>query len=214
MINVLVADHHPVVVRGIRGFLKSARDVRIVATCSDGNQAIKLIRELEPVVAIVGIDLPKASGFDVLATIQREKLPTRVLFFTGSANPRDIVTAMADGAYGFLRKDAQPYELLFSVREIAAGRKCLPFELFDHLIRDNSPIAPRPIEKLLTRREWKVMELAAKGLSNKDIARRLDMSPGTAKIHLYNIFKKVGVKNRSALANLTFRSSSIDNGRQ
>jgi len=209
VINIIVADSHPVVVSGINEFLKSASDIRVVATYSDGVQALQAIRDLQPAVAVIALSLPKISGLDVLATVNREQLATRILFYAAQANPRDIIAAMAEGAYGFLGKDSQPHELLHSIREIAAGRKCLPFELLAHAHQSRSP-APIPIEKLLTQREWKVMQLAAQGLSNKEIGRRLGMSAGTAKIHLYHIFQKVGVKSRSALATIAFHSSSSD----
>jgi DNA-binding NarL/FixJ family response regulator len=214
IIKIIVADNQPVIVSGIREFLKSAENIRIVGTCFDGVQALQLIRELRPVIAIVGVSLPKNSGFEVLATVNVENLHTRILFFSASASPRDIITAMAEGAYGFLRTDSQPYEFLRCIQEIAAGRKCLPVELLGHVSRSKSPAAPLPIDSLLTPREWRVMELAAKGLSNKEIGRRLNVSAGTAKIHLYHIFKKVGVKSRSALASLAFRPSSTDKENQ
>ena len=209
VINIIVADNHPVVVSGINEFLKAASDIRVVATCSDGAQALQAIRHLRPAVTVIALSIPKISGLDVLAAINREQLATRILFYAARANPHDIIAAMAEGAYGFLGKDSQPHKLLRSIREIAAGRKCLPFELLAHAHQSRSS-APIPIEKLLTQREWKVMQLAAQGLSNKEIGRRLGMSAGTAKIHLYHIFQKVGVKSRSALATIAFNSSSSD----
>ena len=211
-INIIVADNHPIVVSGIHALLKSSEDLQIVATCSDGVEALRLIRELQPNIAVLDISMPKLNGIDILSAVNREKLPTRILFFTAMDSPRHIFSAMAEGAYGFLRKDARPYELVHCIREIAAGRKCLTFELLGVTNRDKSTSAIKPRDSLLTRREWKVMELAAEGRSNKEIGRRLGMTTGTAKLHLYHVFKKIGVKKRSALATLAYVPSS-DQGR-
>src|SRR3974377_1246824 len=112
VINIIVADSHPVVVSGINEFLKSASDIRVVATYSDGVQALQAIRDLQPAVAVIALSLPKISGLDVLATVNRDQLETRILFYAAQANPRDIMPAIAEGASGFLGKDSQPHELI------------------------------------------------------------------------------------------------------
>jgi DNA-binding NarL/FixJ family response regulator len=208
IIKVVIADDHPFVLKGIGDYLRSAEDISIVAACINGKLALEKIRELQPDVALLDVSMPEMSGFDVLRAVNRENLPTRILFLAALAGPRDIITAMAEGAYGFLQKDSRPPELLYSIREIAAGRKCIPFELLGRSA-DDEPMV-RPIESLLTQREWKVMALAAAGQSNKEIARSLNIASGTAKIHLHHIFRKVGVKNRTALATIAFRNSSDD----
>jgi two-component system nitrate/nitrite response regulator NarL len=208
VIRVIVADDHPLVLRGIVDFLATAKDICIVGACADGVQALNSIRELKPDLAMLDLSMPHMNGLDVLTAANRENLATRVLFLAAAASPRDIITAMAEGAYGFLQKDSQPHELLHCIREIADGRKCMPFELFGRAQEIEASTTPIPVEKLLTQREWKVMALAAEGLSNKEIGRRLNITAGTAKIHLHNIFRKVGVKGRIALANVAFHYSN------
>ena len=199
-IQILIADDHPMVLRGLGEFLGSVPDMKVVAACPDGAQALQAIRDLKPDIAILDLAMPVLTGLDVLAAIQEENLGTKIVFLTALAGTRDIMSAMAEGAYGLLMKDATPEEMLFSLREVAAGRKHLPFELLRHgQDRKSKPI---PTRMLLTNREWKVMELAARGLSNKEIARKLNMTEGTAKVHLHHIFQKTGVNNRTALANV------------
>jgi two-component system nitrate/nitrite response regulator NarL len=208
VIRVVVADDHPLFLKGISDFLNSAGDISVVGTCSDGVQALDTIRGLKPAVAILNMSMPNMNGLEVLTAANHENLPTRILFLAALASSREIIAAMSADAYGFLQKDSQPNELLRCVRDIAAGHKRLPFELLAHF-HDNQHQSDRiPIDKLLTQREWKVMTLAAEGLSNKEIARNLNMTAGTAKIHLYHIFQKVGVKNRTALATVALRYSS------
>lgn len=208
VIQLLIADDHPMVLRGLGDFLRSVPDVKVVGAYSDGAQALQAIRDLKPDIAILDLAMPVLNGLDVLAAVQDENLRTKIVFLTALAGTRDIITAMADGAYGLLLKDAAPEEMLFSLREVAAGRKHLPFELLRHgQDRKTNPI---PAQRLLTNREWKVMELAARGLSNKEIARKLKMTEGTAKVHLHHIFQKTGANNRTALANVALLRSKQD----
>jgi DNA-binding NarL/FixJ family response regulator len=210
VIRVVVADDHPFFLKGISDFLNSAGNISVVdASCADGVQALDKIHRLKPTVAILNISTPNMNGLEVLRAANRENLPTRILFIAALASAREIIAAMAADAYGFLQKDCQPHELLHCVRNIATGHKCVPFELLAN-IHDNKPQSNRiPIDMLLTRSEWKVMALAAKGLSNKEIGHKLNMTAGTTKVHLYHIFRKVGVKNRTALATLAFQSMPV-----
>jgi len=205
-IDVVVADDHPFILRGVSDFLKSASNIRVVDTCSDGARALASICEKKPGVAILSASLPKVSGLDILMAAHREDLSTRIILLAATVEPRDIVTAMAEGAHGFLLKDSQPDELLRCVYDVAAGRKCLPFELLERSReKDRNKANHVPIQNLLTPREWKVMALAAEGLSNKEIAHRLKVTTGTAKVHLNHIYRKIGVRNRTSLANLGVR---------
>lgn len=206
IIDVVVADDHPFVLRGVSAFLKSAPNIRVISTCSDGARALASIREKKPGVAILSASLPKVSGLDILMAAHREDLSTRIILLATTVVPRDIVTAMAEGAHGFLLKESRPDELLRCVYDVAAGRKCLPFELLERS-QEKASNKPNhvPIENLLTPREWKIMALTSEGLSNKEIARRLKVTTGTAKVHLHHIFRKIGVRNRTSLANMKFR---------
>jgi two-component system, NarL family, nitrate/nitrite response regulator NarL len=166
---------------------------------------MEAIRETRPSVAVLDVSMPNMTGLEVLSAANREHLPTRILLLAASAGSRDIITAMSEGAYGFLLKDSKPDKILACVREIAAGRKCLPFESLERSHEIERQDQYVSIERLLTPREWKVMALATQGLSNKEIGRQLNMTAGTAKIHLHHVFQKIGVKNRTALATVAFR---------
>jgi DNA-binding NarL/FixJ family response regulator len=205
VIDVIVADDHPIVRQGICEFFRSAGDIRVVRACADGIQAMEAIRETRPAVAVLDVSMPNMTGLQVLSATGREQLPTRILLLAALADSRDIITAMAEGAYGFLLKESHPNEILACVREISAGRKCLPFESLERSREVERQAEYVSVERLLTPREWKVMALATQGLSNKEIGRQLNMTAGTAKIHLHHVFQKIGVKNRTALATVAFR---------
>jgi two-component system, NarL family, nitrate/nitrite response regulator NarL len=114
------------------------------------------------------------------------------------------VAAAQGSAFGIMLKDTDPDTVLHRLREVAAGRKWLPPELIEHALsdRDQRREQAARFDNILTQREQQVMFLVADGLSNKEIAKRLDVSEGTVKIHLHNIYKKLPVSNRTALANL------------
>ena len=199
---------NPMVLRGLGDFFGSVPDMKVVSACTDGTQALQAIRDLKPDIAILDLAMPILNGLEVLSVVQQEKLGTKIVFLTALASTRDIMSAMADGAYGLLLKDEAPEDMLFVLREIAAGRRHLPFGFLRR--GHDRQTKPIPIEKLLTHREWRVMELAARGLSNKEIARRRNMTEGTAKLHLHHIFQKTGVKNRTALANVALLRAKED----
>jgi DNA-binding NarL/FixJ family response regulator len=205
--SIVIADDHPLVLRGLRELLAQSHDVEVLAVCSDGMQALDAIRQLRPNLAILDVSMPRLTGLDVVAAIQTERLGTRALLLAASATSRDVMTAMATGAYGFLLKESAPEEILHALRDIADGHKCMPFDLIDHQLVANAAAKPVSIDKVLTQAEWRVMDLAARGLSNKEIGRQLQVSEGTAKVHLHHIYRKLGVGNRTELANVALRYS-------
>ena len=207
-ISVVVADHHPIVVRGLCDVF-SQNGLNVVAACVDGIQAIKALRELRPDVAVLDMYMPGADGLQVLATANSDNLNTRILFLSAAVSSRVVMTAMAEGAYAILFKDSNPDEIVSCVRDAADGKKRLPFEIFERVREKESEIAQNLTARKLTKREWKVAALAAQGFSNKEIARELLISEGTAKIHLHHVFKKLQVTTRVALAHVKLHSQSL-----
>jgi len=200
-IKVLVADDHPLVLRGISELLRAEPGLEIVAECRNGMEALEKIREFGPAVAILDLSMPGPSGLDILKRIRSERLHCRVVMLTASISDAKLLDAVATGVGGVLLKDAAPDLLVECIREVASGRPWIPDDLLNPaLVREN---ARRSAEKIstdgLTPREREVMLLVADGLSNKEVGRRLNLSDGTVKIHLHNIYQKVGVANRTAL---------------
>jgi DNA-binding NarL/FixJ family response regulator len=200
-IAVLIADDHPLVLRGISELLRAEPDLAIVAECRSGTEALEKIRELGPAIAILDLSMPGPSGLDILKRIRSERLACRVVMLTASISDAKLLDAVARGVGGILLKDAAPDLLVQCIREVAGGRPWIPEALLNPAMdREN---ARRSAEKIstdgLTPREREVMLLVADGLSNKEVGRRLNLSDGTVKIHLHNIYQKVGVANRTAL---------------
>jgi two-component system, NarL family, nitrate/nitrite response regulator NarL len=201
-ITIILADDHPVVLQGLASFLQSRGDFAIVATCSDGAQCLDAIRHYRSDLALVDMSMPRMNGLELLAAVNAEKLSTRIVLLSASFRDSDLLTALKRGAGGIIIKDSAPDLYFECLREVAAARHWCSPELTARIsARTNTSTET---EAKLTRRERDVVALVADGLSNKDIARRLDLTEGTVKIHLHNIFKKLDVTNRTALAALAF----------
>jgi DNA-binding NarL/FixJ family response regulator len=207
MIRILVADDHPLVLKGICDFVGSQPGLELVARCIDGNDALAAIRTLKPDVALLDLAMPNLDGLGVLQAAAAENLPTRIMFLSAFVGTREIMSAMAQGAWGILVKDCAPDALLACVRKVAGGERHLPYELLARARDEESAGRGIPIEKLLTESEWLVAALAAQGLSNKQISRKLKITEGTAKIHLHHVFRKLNISSRTALANITFHQA-------
>jgi two-component system nitrate/nitrite response regulator NarL len=203
-IRVVIADDHPVVLEGLANLIASDADFTLLASYPDGEQCLRAIRQFTPDIAVVDMAMPIMNGLEVLAGVIAERLSTRVVFLAASFKSSEVVAAAQGGAFGVMLKDTDPDAILHCLREVAAGRKWLPPELIKNALsrRDQRSEHAARFDDILTQREQQVMFLVADGLSNKEIAKHLDVSEGTVKIHLHNIYKKLPVSNRTALAHL------------
>lgn len=202
--NVLLADDHPLVLQGLRTLLEQQDDFRVVATCSNGEQALAAIRTHRPDIAVVDVSMPVVNGLAVLECVVKERLSTRVVLLTASVSDSQILEAVTAGVHGLVMKESAPEMLVSCLRGVAAGRRWLPQELI-------KPALDRELQRReegrrflreLTSREIEIIRLIADGLPNKTIAGRLSISEGTVKIHLHHIYQKLGISNRAALAAL------------
>ena len=202
--SVVIADRHPVVLQGLTKLLGAQSGFKVVACCSDGTNCIEAIRSLAPDIAILDMSMPGLTGLEILAIVNSESLTTRLVFFTASIEHHELVISAAAGAYGVIIKDVSPEVLLQSLRQVADGQRLLPLLSSDlELAREQSDIAvTENVLAVLTERERQIMRLVSEGLSNKEIGRRLNITDGTIKVHLHNIYQKLEINNRTVLAAL------------
>ena len=202
-VSIIVADDHPVVLRGLVTLLNEDKTFKIVASCTNGSEAIDAIRSLKPDIALLDLIMPDLHGLQVLKAAGSENLTTRIIFLAASPSDKEIVDATAGGAYGIILKKSAPDSLISCLHAVAAGQKWLPATLVDgalaRTLENHAQIAK--VGQLLTRREIEVMLKVAEGLPNKEVGSQLNISEGTVKIHLHSIYNKVGVSNRTSLAN-------------
>jgi two-component system, NarL family, nitrate/nitrite response regulator NarL len=194
-ISIVVADDHPSVLHGVTDVLTSEPDMTVVAACSNGAAALKAIRELSPTVAVLDFLMPVLNGLDVLEAISADCSPTKVVLLTATASDRQLLTAVARGTKGVVLKEAAIPELVQCVRRVAAGELWLPAQVEAALARG---ARCQSVSRHISR-EQQIVLLVSDALSNKEIGRRLDLSEGTVKVHLHNIYGKLRVNNRTAL---------------
>jgi two-component system nitrate/nitrite response regulator NarL len=202
-VSIVVADDHPVVLRGLVTLLNEDKTFKVIARCACGLEALEAIRTRKPDLALLDMNMPSLHGLEILKAVVAETLATRIIFLAASLSDREIVAATAGGAYGIILKESAPDTLIRCLHAVAAGQKWLPADLVDgaleRTMERHTQIAR--VEKLLTRREIEVMLRVSDGLSNKEVGSQLNISEGTVKIHLHSIYHKVGVGNRTSLAN-------------
>ena len=210
-VRLVLADDHPIVLSGLRALLQAEPGVEILAAVQDGGTALQMIRTHEPDIAVLDIRMPKLSGLSVLETLEADGLSTRVVLLTASASDEQILQAVQRGAWGLLLKESAPATLMQCLEAVSSGQRWLPQELVAPAVRraaERRDKGVRP-ERLLTPREFEIAGLVAQGLSNKHISRRLKISEGTVKIHLVNVYQKLQISNRTALAVLMTNSDRI-----
>ncbi|MFE2720867.1 response regulator [Kitasatospora sp. NPDC059327] len=222
MIRVLLADDQVLVRAGFRALLDQQDDLTVVGEADDGEAAVRLTRELRPDVVLMDIRMPRTDGLEATRRIAAEPAlsEVRVVVLTTFELDEYVFEALRSGAAGFLVKDTEPAELLRAVRVAAAGDALLSPGVTRRLIgefaaRSKAPErtpAGLPDISALTEREREVLALVGLGLSNVDIARRLVVSPLTAKTHVSRAMVKLGVRDRAQLVVLAYESGLVRPG--
>jgi len=198
-IKVLLAEDHAMVREGTREFVQREPDMEVVGEAGDGEEAIKLATELQPDVVIMDIAMPKLNGIEATKRIKELYPSTAVLILTAYDYDQYIFALLEAGAAGYLLKGVRVHELIDAIRAVYAGESVLHPVIARRVL--DRLVSPSPNEAktigLLSEREIEVLKLAAKGISNKDIAEQLFLSPRTVQSHLGNIFNKLGVASRT-----------------
>lgn len=188
MIRIVIAEDQGLVLGAIAALLALEADFAIVGRAGDGDAALALVRELAPDILLTDIEMPGRTGLDCAQVLAGEKARTAVVIVTTFARPGYLARARAAGVRGYLLKDAPVDTLVAAIRTVAAGGKVIPPEL--------AAAAWDAGSDPLTDRERDALRLAEEGLSNKDIARRLGLSPGTVRNYLSEAASKLGAANR------------------
>jgi len=196
-IRVLLADDHAVVRAGIRQFMERAGDIQVVAEAEDGEAAQALIERHKPDVAVLDIQMPKASGIEVTRWVRAHQPAVGVLILTAYDDDPYVMAVLQAGANGYVLKTATPGEIIQAVRDVYAGKSALDAAIAQKLMAqvggrgELSPIEP------LTDREMEVLKLAGKGYTNKAIGAQLGISDRTVQGHLARVFDKLQATSRT-----------------
>jgi two-component system NarL family response regulator len=189
-IRVILADDHPVVRDGLAAIVNQQPDMEVVAEAGDGEQAISLYEQHNPDVMVLDLRMPKLDGAAVVQQVLEKHPKARLLIMTTYDGDEDIFRSLSQGAKGYLLKDAPRQEILSAIRAVSVDR---PYT--------SSSVAAKALQRMskpsLTQRELSVLQQIAEGRSNKDIARRLSITEGTAKTHVKSILEKLDAISRT-----------------
>ncbi|NUS82884.1 MAG: response regulator transcription factor [Streptomyces sp.] len=218
MIRVVLADDQVLVRAGFRALLDAQPDIEVVGEAADGERAVAQVREVRPDMVLMDIRMPQLDGLAATRRITEDPAlaEVKVVMLTTFELDEYVFEAIRSGASGFLVKDTEPEELLRAVRAVVAGDALLSPGVTRRLIaefaaRSKEP-APATVLGELTEREREVMALVGIGLSNEEIARRLVVSPLTAKTHVSRTMIKLGARDRAQLVVLAYESGLVRPG--
>ncbi len=193
-ITLLIVDDHPVVRDGLRGMFTAAPDFEVLGEAADGVEAVRIAASLDPDVVLMDLRMPGGGGVAAIAELVRRGVRAKVLVLTTYDTDSDTLPAIEAGATGYLLKDAPRDELFTAVRAAAAGRTVLSPAVASRLVSR----VRGPGNEPLSAREREVLELVARGTSNRQIAASLFISEATVKTHLAHVYAKLGVNDRAA----------------
>jgi len=199
-IQVLLADDHAVVRKGIRQFLEEAGDVEVIAEADDGAEAIRLVEAHQPDVAVLDIRMPEMTGVEATRRIKARFPQVRVLVLTAYDDDPYVFALLQAGADGYVLKTASGDDLVRAVRTVHRGESALGPEIASKVIRQavsGRPEGAAEQVETLTDRELDVLRLAARGLTNRAIGHELSISHRTVQGHLAGIYGKLGVNSRT-----------------
>jgi DNA-binding NarL/FixJ family response regulator len=204
-IRVLIVDDHPVVRQGLRTFLDLQPDITVVGEAGDGDTAIAEADRLQPDVVLLDLKMPDSDGVSALVGLRSRGNPAKVLVITSFADPATVLPAIRAGAAGYVYKDVDPPALAAAIRSVHAGHVLL----HPDVARLLTPVAADRTRPVLTAREREVLAEIARGRSNREIARTLNVSEKTVKTHVSAILAKLGVQDRTQAALHAVRTDGL-----
>ncbi|MCL9641543.1 two-component system response regulator NarL [Rahnella bonaserana] len=209
--TILLIDDHPMLRNGVKQLIALDTSLKVIGEASNGEQGVELAKQLDPDLILLDLNMPGMNGLDTLDSMRQTSLSGRIVVFSVSNHEDDVVTALKRGADGYLLKDMEPEDLLTALHNAAAGKMVLSEALTPVLaasLRESRPSGDRDIQSL-TPRERDIIKLIAEGLPNKMIARRLNITESTVKVHVKHLLKKMKLKSRVEAAVWVLQSNVL-----
>ncbi|SHE83766.1 two component transcriptional regulator, LuxR family [Thermoanaerobacter uzonensis DSM 18761] len=202
---MLVADDHALIRKGLVQLIEMEKDIKVISQASNGEEVYQLAKKFMPDLILMDVNMPVMNGIKAAKMLKEEKHPSKVLFLTIYNDREYLLEALKLGVEGYILKDAEYDDLIKAIRTIYNGGVYIHPSLMEEI--DN--IDHENLKKDLTPREIEILKLISKGYSNKEIAQKLFLSEKTVKNHVYNIFKKLDVKDRTQAAIYMLKNETI-----
>ncbi len=208
----MLVDDHELVRQGIAAMLNGTGDVHVVGVARSGREAIEVARRELPDVVLMDVKMPDMDGLEATRKIKEERPRTAVVMLTMHDNPAYLRDAVRAGAAGYLLKDVSKEELVDAIRQVATGGAFIESQMLKGMLSEMKPSSagPSPAAKNLTKREREILSLVAEGLSNREIAEKLVLSPETVKSHVAAILEKLNVSDRTQAAIYAVRNGLVE----
>jgi DNA-binding NarL/FixJ family response regulator len=211
-ISIVLADDHPIVRRGIQTLFERERDFSIVGVAADGLETVRLTERLKPDILVLDLMMPGLSGLEALRILRERSPRTRIVVLSMYSSNAFIAKALQNGAIGYVLKGCPEEDLVCAVREAAAGRRFLSPPVTDIAINayiEQSKTGPIDLHETLTPRQREVLQLAAEGKTNAEIAARLSISQRTVENHRATLMQRLGLQNQTELVRHAIRHGLI-----
>lgn len=212
-INILIADDHEVVRRGLCAVLEMDKTFSVVGEAESGNQAFEQAKKTKPDIVIMDIMMADMDGISASKMIKKECSNTKVIILTAMQSDKDIFEALGAGVSGYLHKDIRPSELINAIKTVADGQSLFDSQVASKFMTqfstEQSSMRPMRVAQQLTCRETEVLQFMASGMRNKEIAQRMFVSEKTVKTHVSNILRKLGQNDRTQAALYAIRTGLI-----
>jgi NarL family two-component system response regulator LiaR len=199
-IRILIADDHTVVRQGLRTMLEPKADILLIGEAVDGQDAINQAISLKPDVILMDLVMPIKDGMEAISEIVRILPETRILVLTSFSEEDRVITAIRAGARGYMLKDSSPQDLVQAIRDVYQGKMFLYPGMVEKVVHKLLQPQPTISAEPLTEREIDVLRLVAGGLTNLEIAEKLQIGEGTVRFHINNILAKLNLNNRTQAA--------------
>lgn len=213
--TLLLADDHALMRAGLRALLGNVANCEVVAEAADGIEAARMIRQLQPMVALVDLTMPGLSGLDVIARAAREAPATRCLALSMHTAESYVLEALRAGAAGYVVKDTAPEELAQAIRVVAGGGQYLSSSVAERIGEDlltqaraGVDNAPTPLDQI-TPRQKQILQMVAEGHSTRGIAEKLSISVKTVETHRAQIMERLGIRDVAGLTRFAMRNGLI-----
>ncbi len=198
MITVLLVDDHPLLRSGVAQLIEMENELTVIGEASSGKEAITKAHELDPDMILLDLNMKEMNGIETLSVMREQEITSRIVIFTVSDSHDDISAALKAGADGYLLKDCEPEELLPSIKQAALGQQVFSPKLAQIMamaLRENNTDRKKK-QAELTPRELEILKLVAQGKTNKHVARELNITEATVKVHVKNLLKKLSLRSR------------------